>query len=208
MVPHRKFHSATAAISALILVGATGCTTPGALKSIPDARVGEDILRDAIAMGATACRYNLEDMLAHAIGDAKAQGGGRYPIEDIERRPFAGSYVTTYENGDRAHLQIVAGKDASGFCTLFWNETRFWKQPCGDVAAMYQDGVARDVHAIGDSTMLSGDRMLHVLLTPLPGSNCLVTESDAAWRIHPDEAAREWIRDDRGYDPAELPAAR
>jgi hypothetical protein len=190
----------------LLVVSVVGCASPGELKSLPKAgsRVGTELVQDAIANGATSCRYNLEDLLVHAMGDRRSEGVVNYPAEDIQRRPFSGSYVTTYQNGDRSNLQFVVGKDASGFCFLYWSETRFWNKSCEAMGAMYRDDRRTlSTSRIGSSLVLSGDKTVMVLLNPLSSSSCLVTESDTAWRIDTDEAARQWIKEDHGYDPAE-----
>ncbi|MBU8975891.1 hypothetical protein JI752_007015 [Lysobacter sp. MMG2] len=173
------------------------------LKTYPDDRPNPAIIEEAVARGATSCRYNLEDMLIHALGDREGQGVAFYPVGDEKRRPYMGLYVTTYPNGDQAHLQWVAGPDASGLCALSWTEARHWKQPCKDVVERYVRDRGVQGQPMGEATLLtstSPDNGLKVVATPA-GDGCLVTESDIAWRLDPDEKAREWIQADHGYDP-------
>jgi hypothetical protein len=154
--------------------------------------------------GATTCRYNLEDLIVHALGDRDRDGFTTYPIGAEANRPSAGIYVTKYPNGDESHLQWVVGPDASGYCTLYWTESRHWKQTCAKVLARYEGDEWGTPQSLGGSTLLVGRQEkgngLRVVATPVD-SGCMVTESDMAWRIDPDEKAREWIKADHGYDP-------
>ena len=173
------------------------------LKSYPDERPNPAIIQEVVARGATSCRYNLEDLLIHALGDREGDGVAFYPIGDEKRRPSMGMYVTTYPNGEQSHLQWMAGPDASGYCSLYWTESRNWKQPCKDVIETYVRERGVSAQAMGEGTLLtsaSPNNSLKVVATPA-GEGCLVTESDIAWRIDPDESAREWIQADHGYDP-------
>ena len=182
-----------------------GCAAGGGpLKVYPDKgeRVGQGIIADALANGATSCRYNLEDVVIHAIGDRNSDGVAIYPKGDAARRPFSGLYVTEYPNGDRSNLQFSVGPDASGFCSVSWTETRYWRHSCEKVVSQHEGYEELSRSNVGASVLLSDGGTLQVLLTDASGSGCLVTESDMAWRIDPDEAARAWIKADHGYDPA------
>lgn len=176
------------------------------LKTYPRSRPDLHIVDEAVARGATSCRFNLEDLVIHAIGDRQIDGLATYPVGAEQTRPSMGTYVTTYPNGDQSHLQWVAGPDASGLCTLYWSESRYWKQSCPEVLAGYDRDEWTGPQPVGASTLLVGVQEkgngLRVLATPV-GSGCMVTESEVAWRIDPDREAREWIKADHGYDPGE-----
>lgn len=194
-----------------ILVGLSACARIGDLKYYPEQgqRVDSSFVDDALRNGATSCRYNLEDMAIHAIGDRGWSGNARYPEVDADKRPLAGLYVTKYPDGDQSHLQWVIGKDASGFCSEFWTETRFWKFSCDRVIRTHERYSSADRTQAGDSILLdigSGKAIgLRVLLTPLTKRTCLVTEAEMTLRSDPDSKAREWIEEDHGYDPDSPP---
>jgi hypothetical protein len=179
-------------------------TGAGPLKTYPEAgkRIGQGTIEDAVAHGATSCRYNLEDLVVHAIGGRDSDGVATYPTGDAARRPFSAIYATKYSNGETANVQMSVGPDASGFCSVSWTESRFWKNSCSEVIAVQERYGALNRSKLGDSILLSDDGTLRVLMSDVPNSGCLVTESDVAWRIDPDEAARTWILEDHGYDPA------
>lgn len=169
-------------------------------------RVARMIARNFVESGATACRYNVEDMLVHATAEVTAAVGQMHlPEADVERRPSSAMYVLTRADGATSHLQVSFGKDASGFCSLQWSDTRVWNRSCAYKQADYLANGRLKAEQLGQSTVLTGERAVGILLTPLSKRRCLVTEFDAAWRIDPDEAARDWIKEDHGYDPLEDP---
>jgi hypothetical protein len=198
------------AVTALPLV-LVGCSAMGPLKVFPDQgkRVDSFFVDDAVKNGANSCRYNLEDVTIHAVGDRGWAGKAEYPKGDADRRPYTGLYVTKYPNGDQSHLEFVVGKDASGFCTVSTTETRFWNFPCARVMSEHELYANSEREKSGDSIFLtrtSGKGIgLRILLTSLTSHTCLVTESEIAWRTEPDEKARDWIKEDHGYDPAATP---
>lgn len=176
----------------------------GDLEKYPDGRINPSIIEDVVSRGATSCRYNLEDLLNHAMGNRDWDGVAFYPVGDEKRRPATGIYVTTYPDGSQSHLQWVAGPDASGMCALYWTESRFWKEPCDSVAETY----IRERHLtpmpMGSEKLLipaEGEPSSLKVVTTSVADGSLVTESDIAWRVDPDEKAREWIKEDHGYDP-------
>jgi len=173
------------------------------LKTYPDGRMSPVIIEDVMSRGATSCRYNLEELLLHAIGNRDFDGVAFYPVGDEKRRPAMGVYVTTYPDGGKAHLQWMAGLDASGMCALYWTESRFWKDSCDVVVEKYVRERDMTSMPMGEETLLIGktpDNGIKVMATSA-GDGCLVTESDVAWRVDPDEKAREWIKEEHGYDP-------
>lgn len=175
----------------------------GDLKTYPDGRINPSIIEDVVSRGATSCRYNLEDLLIHAMGNRGWDGVAFYPIGDEKRRPSTGIYVTTYPDGSQSHLQWLAGPDASGMCALYWTESRFWKEPCDVVVEKYVRERDMTSMPMGEEKLLIGktpDNGIKVMTTSV-GDGCLVTESDVAWRVDPDEKAREWIKEEHGYDP-------
>jgi hypothetical protein len=186
-----------------------GCAQMGPLKVFPQEgrRANAAFVDDAIKHGATSCRYNLEDTLYHALGDRKTTGVARYPQGEAARRPSTGLHVTTYANGDQAHLQWVVGPDGSGNCSVYWTETRYWPHSCEAVIKQHDRYAALATQDLGEdasgSILLVGD--MQILLTPVSRHGCLVTESDIGWRTDPDDKARDWIKQDHGYDPGAMP---
>lgn len=184
----------------------------GELKYYPDQgqRVDPAFVADALRNGAVSCRYNLEDAVIHAIGDRKWSGNAEYPEANADKRPFSGLYATEYPDGGQSHLQLVIGKDASGLCTESWTETRFWRFSCDRVISAHERYSGAERTEVGDSVLLtskSGEEGgFRILLTPLSKRKCLVTESDIAWRMGPDSEAKEWIKQDHGYDPDTIPS--
>jgi hypothetical protein len=189
---------------AIFLLWQTGCTAIGPLQTLPEngTKIDSFFVDDAIRNGASSCRYNLEDVIIHSIGNREWSGRSNYPKGDANRRPYTGLYVTKYSNGDQSHLQFVVGKDASGFCTVFTTETRYWHFSCDRVIREHKRYAAGDRTQSENSIVLTKPSSgLRILLTELTTRSCLVTESDIAWRLEPDQNAREWIRKEHGYDP-------
>jgi hypothetical protein len=149
-----------------------------------------------------SCRFNLEDAFLHALGERRAEGVALYPEVDKDKRPLSGLYLVYHDGKVRGHLQVTAGVDASGLCTVEWTESYVSNERCSHYSSGLPEHDTYKPLSFGNSNYLPSKGSFRTLLTPLPHGRCLVTETDIAWRVDPDIEARKWIQEEHHYDPA------